>query len=166
VNANRRAAGPEHGRPRKTIKGDFSVNDDSYRENAKARLFETLAEVAERLSVDPRWEEERDDFGVEVVGMLLFGYGFMVGRTIHLMDREEICDGVVQVLAEKLGVAKKWAGGLVEEASLSIFDRKNHAIHHDLIAQGHRYFGRSQQEIVENIFMNIDTIKGRLPSDA
>lgn len=107
------------------------------KEVAAAGLLEAISAQLRELANHPEWQEEKDDLGVQVAGMVLYGLAYACGRTIFLMDEEEIDEQVFQALQEELGVAARWSAGLVEEASLTIFDRSRHHINHDLIAAGH-----------------------------
>lgn len=122
-------------------------------------LVELLGTVAGRLVMDSRWVEENDDLGVEVSGMLLYGLAFSAGRSVFFMDDDEIHENMRRMLVDEMNVAEKWAAGLVKEAGEIIFDRQRHPICHDLIGIGHRYFGKSTEVIVENIYENIGLVR-------
>jgi hypothetical protein len=125
-------------------------------------LFERLAELADRVLADPRWEDERDDLGVSVLGMLLYGFALATGRIAMFLDMEDIDAAVLRVLTERFGVAAKWGGGLVTEAHASAFDKAHHPGHHELIGVGHSYFGvENQAAIVNNVFANIQSVRRR-----
>jgi hypothetical protein len=128
-------------------------------------LFERLAELADRVLADPRWENARDDLGVAVFGMLLYGFAVAIGRIVMLLDMEDIDAAVLRCLTQRAGVAAKWGGGLVAEAHASAFDKDHHPGHYELIGVGHSYFGvEDQAAIVDNVFANIQSVRRRAES--
>jgi hypothetical protein len=85
-------------------------------------LFDKLAALADRVVTDKRWQDQNDDLGVSVFRMLLYGYALAVGRMVMMLDIEDINAAVTRCLVERVGVAAKWGGGLVESAARSAFD--------------------------------------------
>jgi hypothetical protein len=125
-------------------------------------LFERLAELADQVIADPRWQGEQDDLGVSVLGMLLYGFALATGRIVMFLDTEDIDAAVLRCLTERAGVAAKWGSGLVAEANASAFDKAHHPGHHELIGVGHSYFGvEDQAAIVDNVFANIQNVRRR-----
>ena len=125
-------------------------------------LFNTLAALADRVVADPRWQNEKDDLGVSVLGMLLYGYGLATGRMIMMLDIEDIDAAVNRCLVERVGVAAKWGGGLVEKAARSAFDKEYHPGQHELIGVGHQYMGEGKVgKLVSNVFANIESVRRR-----
>ena len=128
----------------------------------REHLFERVAELSGRVLADPRWGDERDDLGVSVLGMLLYGFALATGRLALFLDMEDIDAAVLRCLTERVGVAAKWGGGLVEEANRSAFNKTHHPGHHELIGVGHSYFGvEDQAAVVENVFANIQSVRLR-----
>jgi len=128
----------------------------------REHLFERVAELSDRVLADPRWGDERDDLGVSVLGMLLYGFALATGRLALFLDMEDIDAAVLRCLTERVGVAAKWGGGLVEEANRSAFNKTYHPGHHELIGVGHSYFGvEDQAAVVENVFANIQSVRLR-----
>ncbi|VTS07574.1 hypothetical protein [Tuwongella immobilis] len=125
-------------------------------------LFDKLAALADRVVADKRWQEQSDDLGVSVFGMLLYGYGLGVGRLMMLLDVEDINAAVTRCLVERVGVAAKWGGGLVEDAARSAFDEAYHPGQHELIGVGHQYMGEGKVgKLVGNVFANIESMRRR-----
>jgi hypothetical protein len=125
-------------------------------------LTESVAEMADRILTDPRWEDEKDDLGVSVLGMLLYGFALATGRIVMFLDMEDIDAAVLRVLTERVGVAAKWGGGLVADANASAFDKGLHPGQHELIGVGHSYFGvEDQAAVVDNVFANIQSVRRR-----
>jgi hypothetical protein len=128
----------------------------------KDALTRRVCELADQVLGDPRWEGERDDLGVSVLGMLLYGYALAVGRLVMFLDMEDIDAAVLRCLTERAGVAAKWGGGLVVEANASAFDKARHPGHHELIGVGHSYFGvEDHVAVVDNVFSNIESVRRR-----
>jgi hypothetical protein len=126
------------------------------------KLFEALAALADRVVSDRRWQDQNDDLGVAVLGMLLYGYGLGTGRLILLLDMEDIDAAVTRCLVERVGVAVKWAGGLVADANRSAFDVGYHPGQHELIGVGHQYMGEDNVgKLVGNAFANIESVRRR-----
>jgi hypothetical protein len=122
----------------------------------KDALAERLEELAGGVVADPRWKRESDDFGVSVLGMLLYGFALATGRMVMFLDIEEIDAAVVASLIKTTGAATKWTSGLIAEANSSAFDKNHHPGHHELIGVGHSYFGvKDHAAVVDNIFANI-----------
>lgn len=118
------------------------------------RLNEFIAGTAGRIVADPRWAEERDDLGVSIVGMLLYGFALGSGA-----DRADAGAAVAAALTSRVGSAAKWTGGLVEEAHLSAANPDHHSGHHSLILVGRSYGGKDAAAIVENVFANIRSFR-------
>lgn len=119
------------------------------------QLYESVAHLVERVLGDPRWATECDDLGIEVLGMLLYGFALATGRSLLLLDIEEIDDVVTRCLVEQVGVAAKWSGGLVAAASRSAFDQTHHPAYFELIGVGHGYLCAEHIKVVDNIYANI-----------
>jgi hypothetical protein len=125
-------------------------------------LYKSAAELSDRVLADPRWQEEHDDLGVSVFGMLLYGFALAKGRIVMMLDIEDINTAVTRCLIERAGVAAKWAGGLVEDASRSAFDKAYHPGQHELIGVGHSYWSVDDLEkVVDNVFSNIQSVRRR-----
>jgi len=125
-------------------------------------LFETLAALADRVVADKRWQDQNDDLGVSVFGMLLYGYALAVGRMVMMLDIEDINATVTRRLVERVGVAAMWCGGLVEDAARSAFDEQRHPGQHELIGVGHQYMGENNlDKLVGNVFANIKAVRRR-----
>ena len=121
-------------------------------------LTEQLGRLADAVLSDPRWQQ--DDISVEVLGMLLYGFALMMGRTVMYLDLEDIDAAVTGCLVEYVGAAPKWSGGLVAEANASAFDKPHHPAHHELIGVGHSSFGvKDPREVIDNVFTNIDRFR-------
>jgi hypothetical protein len=125
-------------------------------------LVERVGALADRVLSDPRWDDERDDLGVSVLGMLLYGFALATGRIVMFLDMEDIDAAVFGVVTERVGAAAKWSGGLVEEANRSAFDKAYHPGQHELIGVGHSYFGvEDQAAIMDNVFANVQSVRRR-----
>ena len=125
-------------------------------------LFDKITALTDRIVADKRWQDQNDDLGVSVFGMLLYGYALGVGRSIMMLDIEAINTVVTRCLIEKVGVAPKWGGGLVEDAARSAFDQQYHPGQHELIGVGHQYMGEGKVgKLVENVFANIESVRRR-----
>ncbi|HEY7315036.1 MAG TPA: hypothetical protein VH643_37165 [Gemmataceae bacterium] len=125
-------------------------------------LFDKISALADRVVADKRWQEQNDDLGVSVLGMLLYGYALGVGRLFMRLDIEDINAVVTRCLVEKVGVAPKWGGGLVEDAARSAFDEQYHPGQHELIGVGHQYMGEGKVgKLVGNVFANIENVRRR-----
>jgi hypothetical protein len=123
-------------------------------------LFEKVSTLADRVVADKRWQEQNDDIGVTVLGMLLYGYALGFGRLILMLDIEDINAVVTRILVERVGAAAKWSSGLVDEAARSAFDEKNHPVEHGLIGAGHQYMTESKLgKLVGNVFANIESMR-------
>ena len=123
-------------------------------------LAERVSKLAHAVLTDPRWEQ--DDLSVSVLGMLLYGFALMTGRSVMFLDMEDIDAAVLRCLTEEVGAAVKWSGGLIAEASVSAFDKSHHPGHYELIGVGHSYFGvKDQATIVDNVFANIQNVRQR-----
>ena len=125
-------------------------------------LFDKLAALADRVMADELWQDQNDDLGVSVLGMLMYGYALGTGRLIMMLDVEDINAAVTRCLVERVGVAAKWGGGLVEEAAKSAFDQTYHVGNHELIGVGHQYMGEGKVgKLVGNVFANIESVRRR-----
>lgn len=130
-------------------------------------LTERVGDLADQVIADPRWEDERDDLGVAVLGMLLYGFALATGRFVMFLDMEDIDAAVLRCLTERVGVAAKWGSGLIAEANASAFDKAHHPGNHELIGVGHSYFGvEDQATIVDNVFANIQSVRRRASGPA
>ena len=117
-------------------------------------LARQLGELADAVLADPRWT--RDDLSVSILGMLLFGFALMTGRTVMYLDVEDIEAAALRCLTEHVGAAQKWSSGLIADASASAFNKAHHPGNHELIGVGHSYFGvHDQKAVVDSIFLNI-----------
>lgn len=121
-------------------------------------LAERIGELADAVLADRRWV--RDDLSVSVLGMLLYGYAFGVGRVFMFLDVEDIDEAVLKCMTERVGAAAKWSDGLVAQAAASALDAAHHLGHHELIGVGHSYLGvEDQNAILENIYKNIQIFR-------
>jgi hypothetical protein len=126
-------------------------------------LTEKVGALANSVVKDPRWRQ--DDLSVSVLGMLLYGFALATGRIALFLNMEDIDAAVLQCLTDRIGAAPKWAGGLVADANASAFNKAHHPGQYELIAVGHSYFGvTDQKSLVDNIFVNIDSVRGRTSS--
>ena len=98
---------PENRLANQTVELEVVVTTDA--------LTQRLSELADRILADSRWESQRDDLGISVLGMLLYGYALAVGRSVMFLDMEDIDAAVLRCLTERAGIAAKWGSGLVEE---------------------------------------------------
>lgn len=125
-------------------------------------LFDKLTALADLVVADPRWENEKDELGVAVLGMLLYGYGLGTGRLVMMLDIEDINDAVLRCLVERVGVAAKWGSGLDEDAANSAFNKEYHPGQRELIGVGHQYIGEGKLgKMVGNVFANIESVRRR-----
>jgi hypothetical protein len=131
-------------------------------EMTEEALFDKLAALADRVVADDRWQKQKDDLGVSVLGMLIYGYALGVGRLIMMLDIEDINAAVTRCLVERVGAAPKWSGGLVEDAARSAFDKEYHPGQHELIGVGHQYMSEGKAgKLVGNVFANIESVRAR-----
>lgn len=122
-------------------------------------LTECVGKLIDRIIADSRWEDENDELGVSILGMLLYGFALTAGRTM-MLELTDIDAVIFNVLTKKVGTAVKWTHGLIEEARKSAFDDSYHPGSFELISVGHSYFGEpDQNSIVNNIFANIQSIR-------
>lgn len=132
----------------------------------RQNLYETAVGLAERVVTDPRWQQEKDELGVNVFGMLLYGYVLAVGRVVMILELDDIDAVVEQCLVRRVGAAPKWSNGMVAEAKLSAFNQAHHPVHYELIGLGHSYLTvEDQAVVVENIFANIASIRTRYDAE-
>lgn len=123
-------------------------------------LAERVGELADRVLADPRWDNERDDLGVSVLGMILYGFALALGRFVLCLDVEDIDAAVLRCMTERVGAAAKWSAGLVADANASAFNEDHHPGQFELIGVGHSYFGvEDQTAIVDNVFANIRSFR-------
>jgi hypothetical protein len=123
-------------------------------------LLETLANLTNQVVADPRWQNEQDNLGVSVLGLILYGYGLSVGRMVMMLDLEDINAAVKHCLMEHTGVTEKWTGGFIEAAAYSAFDPSFHPGQSELIEVGRQYMGEEDFSLLrENIFANIQSIR-------
>jgi hypothetical protein len=123
-------------------------------------LSTCVAEFLDRIVADPRWDQERDDLGVTVAGILAYGFALAARGTEVLVDTEDVEAAVLKGLTERMGAAPKWSGGLVAEAKSSAVDPDHHPGHHELIGVGRSYFGvTDHRAIVNNVFANIASVR-------
>jgi hypothetical protein len=125
-------------------------------------LDQRLGALVERVVADPRWLPHRDDLGLAVLGMLLYGYALAMGRILFFMDVADIDAAVVHVLGGRLGASPKWSSGLVAAASRAAFDKGHHPGHHELIAVGHSYLEEADPaKIADNVLANLERMRAR-----
>jgi hypothetical protein len=144
-----------------------AISGRSFIERAMTRetLTDKLGELAAVVRADPRWAQ--DDLSVSILGMLLFGFGLAVGRSVMLLEVEDIEAAVLKCLVEHVGAAEKWSSGLVTEATAAAFNKAHHLGHHSLIGIGHSYFGVTDQKaVVDNIFLNVASFRKRVDGNA
>lgn len=123
-------------------------------------LFEKISGLADRVVADKRWQDQKDDLGVTVLGMLLYGYALGIGRLFMMLDVEDVNAVVARCLVERVGAAAKWSGGLVEDAARSAFDKDHQPAQHELIGVGHQYMGETKVgKLVGNVFANIESYR-------
>lgn len=116
-------------------------------------LAEHIGELADAVLGDWRWV--RDDLSVQVLGMLLYGYGLEIGLAAGL-SVTDVDAAVLQCMTDHVGAATKWSAGLVESANASARDMEYHPAQHELIGVGRTYHGvADQQAIVDNVYANI-----------
>lgn len=120
-------------------------------------LTKKLAELADAVRADPRWQQ--DDLSVAILGMLLYGYGLAIGRLVMFLDMPDVDAAVLRCLTENVGAAAKWSGGLVDEARASAFDKAYHPGNNALIGTGHTYMGADQAAVLNNVFANIQSFR-------
>lgn len=131
-----------------------------FEDMTEGELTRRLLEVCVAVVDDPRWETEGDDLGVSILGMLLYGFGLILGRAMFFLGPEEIERAVARALVEGVGAAKLWTGGLVKDAARSAIEPGYHPGQSELISVGHQYFGCELQDVVDNIFQNIASYRG------
>jgi hypothetical protein len=117
-------------------------------------LAKEAGDLADVVIADPRWRQ--DDLSVSILGMLLYGYALMIGRTVMFLDVPDIDAAVLRCMTGNVGAAPKWSGGFVAEAHASAFDKTRHPAHFELIGVGHSYFGmKDRRAVIDNVFANI-----------
>jgi hypothetical protein len=130
-------------------------------------LTQRICELADAVVSDPRWKAEKDDLGVAVLGMLIYGFALATGRLAMFLDFEDVDAAVVSCITEHVGAAVKWSNGLVADANASAFNQSHHPGNHELIGVGHSYFSVTDQAaIVDNIFANIQSVRRRATGTA
>jgi hypothetical protein len=69
-------------------------------------------------------------------------------------------------MVERVGVSDAWAQSLVQEASLSAFDKAYHPGQFELIGVGHQYMlPNSSADVIENVFGNFQSVRrGKQPA--
>jgi hypothetical protein len=123
-------------------------------------LAKQAGDIADAVTADPRWQQ--DDLSVSILGMLLYGYAMMVGRTVMFLGMPDIDAAVLRCMTANIGAAAKWSGGFVAEAHASALDKAHHPGHHELIGVGHSYFGvKDRAAVVDNVFTNIASFRKR-----
>lgn len=126
-------------------------------------LTKEVGKLVDGVISDPRWKKENDDLGVSILGMIIYGYAMMVGRTVMFLDMEDIDGAVLRCLTERVKVATKWGTGLVGEARASAIDKNHHIGQAELIGVGHSYFGvEDRAAIIDNVFQNIASFRKRV----
>ena len=126
-------------------------------------LFRHLVRLIDPVIADPRWKREGDEFGVSILGMLMYGFALVTGRSVMLLDVDDIDAAVVRALTERTGAAYKWTSGLVADANRSAFDPQYHPGQYELIGAGHSYFGEDDPfAVVDNVFENIRAFRRRI----
>lgn len=129
-------------------------------------LFKYVAELADAILTDARWADQRDDLGVSILGMILYGHALAKGRLVMLLDIEDIDAVVVRVITDRVGAAPKWTAGLVAVASASAFDQEGHPGEFELIGVGHSYFGVSNRTaVIDNVFANLESFRRAAASE-
>lgn len=129
-------------------------------------LYTEVARLADGVLADARWAEQRDDLGVSILGMILYGFALAKGRLVMLLDIEDIDATVARVITDRVGAAQKWTSGLVAVASASAFDQQGHPGEFELIGVGHSYFGVSNQAaVIDNVFANLESFRRAASSE-
>jgi hypothetical protein len=127
------------------------------------RLFEKLSPLAMGVVDDPRWQAEKDDLGVTVFGMILYGYGLAIASIIMVLERDDINTAVTRCIVDAVGAAPKWSSGLVEEAARSALDTEHNPGAADLISTGWQYIAEPTiSTLVDNVFANIRAIRSQI----
>jgi len=139
--------------------------DAHSRKMTRDALTKCVGGLADRVLADQRCATQRDDLGVSILGMLLYGFALATGRTVMFLDIEDIDAAVQRVMIEHVGAAAKWTTGLVADAHRSSFDKAHHVGQFELIGVGHSYFGEQDEvAIVDNVFANIQNFRRRAQS--
>lgn len=133
----------------------------------RQNLYAVAVGLTERVVTDPRWQKENDEIGLNVFGMLLYGFAMGVGRLVMILEMEDV-DSVVELcLTRRVGVNPKWSSGMVAEAKRSAFNQEHHLIHYELISIGHSYGSiQDQAAVVDNVFANIASIRKRMNEES
>lgn len=125
-------------------------------------LYDALVQLVDSIQSDPRWELEKDTFGVTVLGMILYGYALALGRIVMLLDLDDIDATLIKALVDRKMVATKWGTGMVAEARASSFDKSYHPGQFALIGVGHSYLGADNPSLIlDNIFANLQAYRQR-----
>ncbi|MBL9187418.1 MAG: hypothetical protein JNK23_08080 [Opitutaceae bacterium] len=123
-------------------------------------LAADMGKLADAVLSDARWQ--RDDLGVSVLGMLLYGFALAKGRIVMLLDLEDINAAVLHVMTTRIGAASKWSSGMIEDADRSALDAAYHPGQHELISAGQSYLGiQERAAILDNVFANIRSVRRR-----
>lgn len=126
----------------------------------REQLTQDVSELARTVVSDPRWRAQNDDFGVSVLGMILYGYALAKGRTVMMLDIEDIDAATFTCVKQCAGSADSWTLGLIAEASRSAFDPAHHAANHQLVGVGHSYYGVDDRpSVVDNVFANLEAFR-------
>lgn len=132
----------------------------------RQNLYAAVVGLTEKVVNDPRWAAEKDEIGLNVLGMLLYGYAVTVGRVMMVLEIEDVDDVVEKCLVRRVGTGPQWSKGLVAEAKLSAFNPARHLIHYELIGVGQSYATVHQvATVVDNVFANIASIRARMNED-
>lgn len=133
----------------------------------RQNLYAAVVGLTEKVVNDPRWAAAKDEIGLNVLGMLLYGYALTVGRVVMVLEIEDVDDVVEKCLVRRVGTGPQWSKGLVAEAKLSAFNPARHLIHYELIGVGQSYASiQDAATIVDNVFANIASIRARMSEDA
>lgn len=112
-----------------------------------------IENVINLIISDPRWNIE-SELMIQVLGFTLFGYAFGVGRIVCFMDVEDIKIEVIYQLT-KLGVGKKYAQGMIDQAYSLFINEDQRSVQGQLIGVGHSHFSSENlDELKESIFNN------------
>jgi|GEM_PF-1579069 len=125
----------------------------------RKELTENAGKLAEAVVADWRWVS--DELSVSVFGMILYGFSQEAAKAARLAVKD-VDAAVLWCLTERVGAAAKWSAGLVAEANAAARRKAHHPGHHELIEVGRTYYGVADaQEVVDNIFANIASVRKR-----